>query len=310
MRIAWFRAARHEPAGLLDETAPIIASLSQQHHLEIITAAEADDFVWQHFRQPFDVCVYELGNTPAHRFMRAYLPHYPGIVAEPGRGVDPPKAQGSSLKAQSPKPEGRRLTIGLPDSSRRTVAEATVRRAREAGVDVSIVEGDAAAALDADVVVALEWPPRRGAPTAALLGMAVGKTVVTLEVEATAGWSALDPQTWQPRGWLTDPPIVVSLDPRDEEHSLLLTIKRLAADAALRAALAAAGHDWWRQHATLEHGVAAWNRIPQEAAATPQAPRGADHTTGLRATLRRFGVDVDTLDFSLRSSVSGHDRSQ
>ena len=58
-----------------------------------------------------------------------------------------------------------------------------------------------------------------------------------LETEHTAGWPALDPQTWQPRGWTGQPPVVVSVDPRDEEHSLSLALRRLASDAALRDAL-------------------------------------------------------------------------
>ena len=39
-----------------------------------------------------------------------------------------------------------------------------------------------------------------GPPTAVLAAMAAGKAVVTMEMEATAEWPALDPQTWRPRG--------------------------------------------------------------------------------------------------------------
>jgi hypothetical protein len=74
--------------------------------------------------------------------------------------------------------------------------------------------------------------------------MAARKPLIVLETTSTADWPALDPQTWQPRGFGTDAPIVVSLDPRDEEHSLVLAIQRLSKDAALRVRLASAAHEW------------------------------------------------------------------
>lgn len=307
MRIAWFRASRPGPAALLDETGPIIATLRRSHHLDVITEREAHDFVWTHFRTPYDVCVYELGNSPAHKFLGAYLPHYPGIVASRGLGVpEPPSPLGSHVRSSS---HGT-LTLGLLDDERAEVVQRAAQRARTAGIDVDVLDGEPERVLHAaDVVVATEWPPRGGALTIALLGMAARKTVVVLEVEATAAWPALDPQTWQPRGWSTDPPIVVALDPRDEEHSLLLTIKRLAADAPLRDSLAAAAHAWWRAHATLDHAVGEWERILAEAAAAHSpAAHAADHGDGVRATLEQFGVRVDFLDVSLRSPDSGPDR--
>jgi hypothetical protein len=300
VNIAWFRAALPDPATLLDETAPVIAALRVTHHLDVITAAEAHDFVWRHFRAPYDVCVYELGHTPAHRFIRAYLPHYPGVVAPRGLGVAPAIFNSESEDRANSRPEARtnaEFTLGLLDPGRLDLVERAARRARDAGMAVGVITDEPARVLrDADLIVATEWPPARGAPTAALLGMAAVKPVVVLEVEATAGWPALDPQTWQPRGWSGASPIVVSIDPRDEEHSLLLAVRRLAADAPLRARLAAAGHAWWREHATIDHAVRAWEQLLADAAATAAPPRhGQDHSDGLRATLAEFGVQVDFL---------------
>ena len=88
---------------------------------------------------------------------------------------------------------------------------------------------------DADVVIALRWPAPGAALPDTIYGMSAGKPVIVFETEATADWPALDPQTWQPRGFEAHArPIVVSIDPRDEEHSLMLAIRRLSADAALR----------------------------------------------------------------------------
>jgi hypothetical protein len=101
---------------------------------------------------------------------------------------------------------------------------------------------------EADVLVSLAWPVTNERPWSVLAAMAARKPVIVLETTATAEWPALDPQTWRPRGFGTDPPIVVSLDPRDEEHSLVLAIQRLSNDGALRARLGNAAHAWATQH--------------------------------------------------------------
>jgi hypothetical protein len=82
----------------------------------------------------------------------------------------------------------------------------------------------------------------------AVAAMAARKPVIVLETSLTAEWPALDPQTWRPRGFGTDAPIVVSLDPRDEEHSLVLAIQRLSSDPVLRARLADAAYLWTTEH--------------------------------------------------------------
>jgi hypothetical protein len=76
--------------------------------------------------------------------------------------------------------------------------------------------------------------------------MAAGKPVIVFETLVTAGWAALDPQTWQPRGFGRESadPVAVSIDPRDEEHSLMLAIQRLSSDPGLRARLADAAQAW------------------------------------------------------------------
>src|SRR3712207_6368556 len=86
-RIAWFRATLPDATDPLDETAPVIARLRQHHHLDIVTEAAAHDFVWRDFRDPYDVIVHEPGASAAHRYMRAYTPHYPGLTARRGLGV-------------------------------------------------------------------------------------------------------------------------------------------------------------------------------------------------------------------------------
>jgi hypothetical protein len=355
MRLAWFRATRPDSGVLLDRTAAALEALRGTHTIDVITAAEAHDFVWKHGRQPYNLCIYEVGNSPAHQFVTPYLLHYPGVAFLSNVTTPDPRtwsgsrlvvvsdvAAARALAAEWPAarlrhvPPGVRdfhvagspfqvhdresqsgvgnwpstpleppratvegwvsgvaLRVGTIDASRHAVVERAVQRAQNAGAAVHVCDTP----VEADVIVAREWPPTPGPPLAALHAMAAGRPVIVLEVEVTAGWPALDPQTWQPRGFSTDPPIVVSLDPRDEEHSLMLALVRLAADPRLRSVLGAAARTWWHAHATIDHAVAGWEAILSEAATLGAAApeQVADGSEQAREILAEMGVQVDFL---------------
>jgi hypothetical protein len=137
-------------------------------------------------------------------------------------------------------------------AARADVLHRAIARARAAGASAVACDGEPIeqALRDADVVVSLAWPAAAGMQTAALAAMAARIPVIVLESTHTAEWPALDPQTWAPRGFGSDAPIVVSLDPRDEEHSLVLAIKRLSSDSGLRGRLAAAAYDFYQLRVT------------------------------------------------------------
>jgi len=198
---------------------------------------------------------------------------------------------------------GQTPIVGALDSSRNALIQRALRRARDAGAQLEAFSGSAESVLEnADILIAVAWPPADEL-TMALAGMAAGRAVIVLETEITAGLPALDPQTWQPRGWTGQPPIVVSIDPRDEEHSLALALRRLATDAQLRQSLGAAAHGWWRQHATLDHAVQAWRSILAETISITPPPRPsnwprhltANGTERARDLLAEFGATVDFL---------------
>jgi hypothetical protein len=186
----------------------------------------------------------------------------------------------------------------------RDVVGRALQRARDAGAEFDLVEPDADAKMLArcDVVIAPGWPPLHHTPAAVIAGMAAGKAVVTMEMEATAEWSAVDPQTWRPRGLgVTGAPIAVTIDPRDEEHSLMLAIRRLSSDASAREQLGTAAHTWWKAHATPAHAAAAWLQILDEAARLSppplpddwSSPLVADGTQLARSLLAEFGLTSD-----------------
>ncbi|OFW05007.1 MAG: hypothetical protein A3I61_19040 [Acidobacteria bacterium RIFCSPLOWO2_02_FULL_68_18] len=95
--------------------------------------------------------------------------------------------------------------------------------------------------------------------------------------------------------------MAVTIDLRDEEHSLALAIRRLSADAPLRARLGEAARAWWRTYASPNAAFPCWERLLREAAALDPAPRPtdwpphltADGTERARAMLDEFGLSVD-----------------
>ena len=378
MRLAWFRPVTHV-SDPLDDTAALVGALGGDHRIEVFDEARAHDFIRADFRMPFDVCVFELGNTPQHAYVWPYLLHRPGVlrlrslslhesrsqllrqqhrerhralelafgdwdltaapilasrmtvvsdahvaarlerafpaarirVAPLGLGSDP--GDGTSLESdpmyrttqgvESSHERGLTPIVGAVDSSRNTLIQRAVGRARDAGAALELISGSAESVLEkADIVVAMQWPPADEL-SIALAGMAARRPVIVLETEITAGWPALDPQTWQPRGWSNQTPIVISIDPRDEEHSLSLALRRLAAEPALRDALGSAAHAWWRRQATLDHAVQAWRSILTEAVTVslPARPSNwpahltADGTERARELLGEFGATVDFL---------------
>ena len=335
MRIAWFRAAVPDATDRLDDTAPLVDELRRAHRIDIIVEGDAHDFVWRHVRRPWDLCVYELDHSRAYEFIWAYLINYPGVVwmrttdiahlrvplSASRCVVTSTSAAAELLRARYPEvhvrvggpvgsaplPEESGADLSGPRSTRfvvfddRTrdpeVINRAFRRARGAGALFEVLEPGVVTGCD--VVIAPGWPPSHRTPAAIIAGMAAGKTVVTMEMDAGAEWPAIDPQTWRPRGIAgNEAPIAVTIDPRDEEHSLVLAIRRLSSDAALRARLGEAAHAWWNAHATPAHAAAAWNQIVEEAVRLSPPPRPddwpkqfADDGTGLaREILSEFAL--------------------
>ena len=222
----------------------------------------------------------------------------PAAVSDPRRGA-----------ATSPRQAGTTLRVLACEDGSPGAVERAAARAREGGVQIDVVRvaaADPRAILDADVVVATRWPSLGRPLRAALIGAAAGRTVIVAEIESTANWPALDPQTWQPRALATgvappDAPIAISIDPRDEEHSLVLALTRVAGDSALRASLGAAAREWWARHATVAHAVEAWRALLDEARTFPAPPRPAgwpahldDDASGLATSiLNEFGLGLE-----------------
>jgi len=195
------------------------------------------------------------------------------------------------------------VTFGILADDRVDLARRALARAQALGATAALVADRSAARLlsESDVVLALAWPPGGPPERLAHAALAAGTPVVTLETILASAWPALDPQTWRPRGVASDRPIAVTVDLRDEEHALMMAMRRLAADASLRSALGDAARAWSRAHESLPVACETWERLLHEATrlATPPhtadwpAHLTADGTERARAILAEFGVTVD-----------------
>jgi hypothetical protein len=183
----------------------------------------------------------------------------------------------------------------------RGTAERAIEAARQAGISCerAAETADGAIHSDADVVIALDPVDGAGDLTPALAAMAQGKVVVVFEREATAMWPALDPQTWRGRNpVVADEPVVVSIDPRDELHSLVITLRRLSQDPVQRAALGRGARRWWLAGFTPAHAAEAWTKVLQEAVSLTPPDRPADWPAHLKMEGSELMREVEK-EFSL-----------
>jgi len=162
-------------------------------------------------------------------------------------------------------------TGGYPFPSVPIVVRRAIARTEADTGPVSVQRALVEAGRAADVAVALRWPLHGRPLVSAVQAMAAGVPVIVPELYGTAHWPAVDPQTWRPRDLDAsanggEAPAAVAIDPRDEEHSLVLALRRLLTDAPLRRAIGDAGRVWWAAHATIDRAIEAWQDVLSDAA--------------------------------------------
>ena len=112
-----------------------------------------------------------------------------------------------------------------------------------------------------------------------------GKPTITMDLAHMIDAPALDPRTWHTHG--DGAPVRVAIDVLDEDHSLRLAMRRLAADSALRASLGAAGLRCWTREHEPALMIADYERLirspPPATPHTQTFPRTSWTTAGARA---------------------------
>jgi glycosyltransferase involved in cell wall biosynthesis len=90
MRLAWFSPMPPVPTGIAACSAAIVAALRGQHQIDVYGdegpldrapgSASAHNFVWRHRLAPYDLTVYQVGNSSHHDYLWPYLFRYPGLT--------------------------------------------------------------------------------------------------------------------------------------------------------------------------------------------------------------------------------------
>src|SRR4026207_1508570 len=90
MRLAWFSPMPPVRSGIAACSAELVGELRQRHHIDVYVdtappagapgAASAHDFVWRHRVNPYDLTVYQVGNSSHHDYLWPYLFRYPGLT--------------------------------------------------------------------------------------------------------------------------------------------------------------------------------------------------------------------------------------
>lgn len=95
MRLAWCSPLPPTRSGIADYSAEVLPLIRARHTVEVfvasadevawaaahgLDASSAHDLVWKHARTPYDLIVYQLGNSWCHDYMWPYLFQMPGLV--------------------------------------------------------------------------------------------------------------------------------------------------------------------------------------------------------------------------------------
>ena len=81
MRIAWFSPLPPSGTGIAAYSADVLPLLDAPDlSIDRYEEINAHDFVWRHRLSPYDLVVYQLGNSRWHDYMWGYLFQYPGLT--------------------------------------------------------------------------------------------------------------------------------------------------------------------------------------------------------------------------------------
>jgi glycosyltransferase involved in cell wall biosynthesis len=90
MRVAWFSPMPPVPSGIAACSAELVGELRSRHHIDVYVdgapgaappgADAAHEFIWRHRINPYDLTVYQVGNSSHHDYLWPYLFRYPGLT--------------------------------------------------------------------------------------------------------------------------------------------------------------------------------------------------------------------------------------
>ena len=89
-RLAWFSPMPPARSGVAVCSAELLPALRRQHEIDVFVdeplvdrgagTRSAHDFVWRHRQRPYDLTIYQVGNSSSHDYLWPYLFRFPGIA--------------------------------------------------------------------------------------------------------------------------------------------------------------------------------------------------------------------------------------
>ncbi len=86
IRLAWFSPMPPVRSGIATNSAELVRGLSPHFEIDAFVdapapgARSAHDFIWLHRRRPYDLTVFQVGNSSHHNFLWPYLFRFPGLA--------------------------------------------------------------------------------------------------------------------------------------------------------------------------------------------------------------------------------------
>src|SRR3954462_15253359 len=90
MRLAWFSPMPPARSGVAACSAELVSGLRDQDAIDVYVddplvngsagRRSAHEFPWRHRLQPYDLTVYQVGNSSSHDYLWPYLFRFPGIA--------------------------------------------------------------------------------------------------------------------------------------------------------------------------------------------------------------------------------------
>jgi glycosyltransferase involved in cell wall biosynthesis len=90
VRIAWFSPWPPIKSGIATCSAELVPSLRARHDIDVFVdesvsasasdALSAHEFIWRHRQTPYDLTVYQVGNSSHHDYLWPYLFRFPGLL--------------------------------------------------------------------------------------------------------------------------------------------------------------------------------------------------------------------------------------
>ena len=207
----------------------------------------------------------------------------------------------AAFRAILPYAPGARLLFGGAPAAHYDIAADVAAHGLADRVTLTGYLPDAEALTDhiaaCDVTLNLRWPTARETSGPWLQALAAGRATIVTDLVHLADTTSLDPRTWTVNSEAhCASPVCVAIDILDEDHSLRLAMRRLAADGALRGSLGAAAREWWRREHSLDAMVEDYEQVMRDAASRPdpvvELPphmrQAGDRT--LRTLLEPFGM--------------------